>query len=499
MGHGGIGIGIHPVEGAVQSDTAEVHDALIAFLGDTWGEILDDLWVPEAVGWISLGEDSLLTVEVQPHRVTFWFYDSVEWPRGLAIHWLELVLAGRRYWLDERLRKLGYRLDFSTIPPVRKRLYLDHEDRIGLASREEVQWVVGTPGGSTPHDELPPDLRARVERMFESERCACPLCRELRWNLPAHDEAHPGWAIAVVDWHESADNGWTQVIRHGDELTLVLFSRERSYAWLRGRLGGPWRRVDPEPPGGWTYLALDRRDRTWTTRTAAGHMLQSLDGERWVSIEPEGPPPQARLVGLREAGVWLVSGGALTGPEEGPMRLWRSTDGGRTFTERTGPPTHTRCVSVEGGGPLLAVLCGDELWVSADDGASWRQAELPPELYRVQVLVDEEQEALVVFGSLTPEGVVAGFSYDGGASWEGWARDMGESHQVAAVTVAGRWWWSVVPTGDHAPALFTATELGGRWEPCASAVFDHLFPDPVDPHTVWACNGGAVVRVRPTR
>jgi hypothetical protein len=499
MGRGGIGIGIHPVEGAIQSDVDAIHGAVLDFFAETWSTLLDERWASEATDWISMGEDSLLTIEVQPSRVSFWFYDSVEWPRGLAIHWVELVLAGRRYWLDERLRELGYWLDVSTVPPVRKRLYLDFEDRIGLASREEVQWVLGTPGGSTPHAELPPILRAQVERMLESERCACPLCRELRWNLPNHDAALPGWGIATADWHESAADGWTQLIRHGDELTLALYSRDRSYAWFRGRLGGPWRRVDPDPPGGWVMLALDRRDRTWVTRTAAGEMLQSPDGERWSPTGPAGPPEQARLVGNREAGVWLVSGGALTGPEEGPMRLWRSVDGGRTFSERPGPPTQTRCKAVEGAGALLAALCGDELWVSADDGASWWLAELPPELHQVQVLVDEGQGALVVFGSLDPTGVVAGFSFDGGQTWEGWARDLGDAHQIAAVSSGGRWWWSVTPAHDHEPALFTASELGGKWEPCASAVFDRLFPDPSEPHTVWACKGGAVVRVRPSR
>jgi hypothetical protein len=498
MGYGGIGIGIHPVEGAIQAGATQIHHAVLGFLSDTWSAILDQRWVPEATGWISLGEDSPITIEVQSGRVNFWFYDSVEWPRGLAIHWLEIALAGRRYWLDECVRELGFRLDFSTVPVVRKRLYLEFQDRIGLASREEVQWVVGTPGGTTPMAELPPELRAQVERMLQSERCACPLCRDLRWNLPTQDAAQPGWGIAVVDWHESAEGGWTQLVRHGDEIVMALSVKSHSYAWLRGRLGGPWRRIDPGPSGRWAYLALDRRARTWVARTLAGQSVQSPDGDHWTSFDP-GIPPQARLVGQREAGIWLVCGGALTGPEEGPMRLWRSADGGRTFTERQGPPTHARCVSVEGGGPLLTALCGDELWVSADDGLTWRQADLPPELVRLQVLVDERQEALVLFGSLAPSGVVAGFSYDGGLTWEGWARELGESHQLAAVATAGRWWWSVVPSQDHEPALFTATELGGRWEPCVSALFDRLYPDPSEPHTVWACNGGSVVRVRPTR
>jgi hypothetical protein len=296
----------------------------------------------------------------------------------------------------------------------------------------------------------------------------------------------PGWELELVDVHSLGDEGAVALIFDRDELVLGLSCRKPVlFAWLRGRPEGPWRRVDPGPPESWAWLALDPRDRTWVACTEAGQRLSSVDGGRWTPLEPAGPPAQTQLVGLRGATVWLAKDDLL----------WRSTDAGRTFVERPCPPSQATWGAVEGTGPLLASICGQELWVSTDDGEAWRQAELPGELELLRVAVDEAQGAVVVLGTDGAEAACL-YSTDGGASWQRWGHGLGEMGHSLLIDRWGRWWCSLSPAQPGAAALFTSPALGAPWAPCADAICDQLFADPTGPDTVWGCSLGTVLRVR---
>jgi hypothetical protein len=474
MGGSAISLEFSPSPGARLAGADAIEEVLLELLDSGWRERLDAPWKDTATDWISLGEDSLLTLEVwgdPPSQVLFWFHDVVEWPLALARHWLVLVLVGNHFWVDRALQRLGYRLDLSKFPRVDPSdLYFQDGDLIGRASQQEIEWVTG---GRTPHDELSEQARAEVDRVLDTERCRCPICRWSRLGVPERDEAVPGWSVTLVDWRE--DEGKTRIVPDGEEPVLVCSSSDWGlHAWMRGK-----RRLDPPLPGGWLWLALDRRDQTWVALTRTGQTLVSSDAERWRELEDAALPAQARVVGGRDAVVWLATEEAL----------YRSTDAGRTFT-RYEPPSVSPCRSVEGAAELIAVVCVGELWVSEDGGASWAQREIP--LWLKQLVVDGSS-AIVVFGEELP--VQAAFSRDAGRSWQDWSGQFGESHKAAACGPQGRWWWSVMHTGEGELAFFSAPALGAPWEPCAKTIADGLFPDPSDPDLVWAAYGGVVLRV----
>jgi hypothetical protein len=487
MGRSGISIRIEPVDSGVSTTEDAIGQAIHGFLRESWERMLGPDWCNTADLWISMGEDSLLTIEVRAPRVTFWFYDSVEWPIGLAEHWLELALATRRCWLDERLHPLGYRLDLSTIPSIQpfyrrsESPYLVQGKRIGRAEQGQLHWV-NERVPPTPCGELDRETRAALETGW----CHCPACRWFDNAQLCREAARaaPGWELEIVDAHSLSEEGRVEIVFDRGEVVLVLSAVRRSrFAWLRGGPGGPWRRIDPAPTRDWSYLALDPRDGTWVARTEAGEMLQSTDGERWTPLEGEGPPRAAMRLGQRGPVIWLAGEGAL----------WRSTDAGRTFARRPG----LDCEAIEGAGPLLAAMRRYELWVSEDDGASWRQAELPAFMSFLQVRVDAEEGALVVSGTEEPEETAAVIvSRDGGRSWSWWARGLGQGGHELDKDRWGRWWWSLSPARSGAPGLFTSPALGAPWEPCADAVCDGLFADPDEPDTVWGCSLGTVLRVR---
>jgi hypothetical protein len=248
------------------------------------------------------------------------------------------------------------------------------------------------------------------------------------------------------------------------------------YAWMRRG-----RRLDPPRPGGWLWLALDRSDRTWVALTRTGQTLVSSDAEHWRELEGAALPEQARVVGGRDAVVWLAT-------DEG---LWRSTDAGRTFTRWALPPNASPCHLAEGAADHVAAVCRGGLWVTEDGGASWERRQSP---IAMQQLVVDDQGGLVVFGDELP--VRAAFSRDGGRSWQDWSAQFGESHKAAACGPQGRWWWSALHTHEDEIVFFTAAALGAPWEPCAKTIADGLFPDPHEPDTVWAASWGVVLQVR---
>jgi hypothetical protein len=136
---------------------------------------------------VSLGEDSLLTLgdrdqdEDEPTDcISFWFYDSVEWPNELAQHWLHMTLASNRQRLEEMLERVGYRIAEQSYPELDDNRYrfAMAGDRIGLPQGDGIFWAL-------PNYEwqlieaCTPAERERIDAVAAGGPCQCPVCVKL--------------------------------------------------------------------------------------------------------------------------------------------------------------------------------------------------------------------------------------------------------------------------------------------------------------------------------
>jgi hypothetical protein len=188
MGSSGWSIELEPLEGSTPGTWDAVRDVTMQLLWDAWRVALPKPMFKQAWAWVSMGEDSLLTLgdrdqpEDEPTSdITFWFYLSVGWPSELADHWLSLALAEKRAELESNLGELGYRIKpGSRYPELGKHRYrfIVSGKRIGHASEEGVYWAL------PEHDYqessvLSPALRKRLAALVESGACECPYCTKL--------------------------------------------------------------------------------------------------------------------------------------------------------------------------------------------------------------------------------------------------------------------------------------------------------------------------------
>ena len=158
------------------------------FLWDVWRDTLPRSLLDEAWGWVSLGEDSLLTLgdsyqddDEPTDSISFWFYLSVEWPSELAQHWLHMAFVSKRPRFEQVLEGLGYRLaDNSGYPEPGDNRYrfAMPGDRIGHPNGDGIFWAL-------PNYEwqlleaCTPVERERAAAILEGGPCQCPPCVKL--------------------------------------------------------------------------------------------------------------------------------------------------------------------------------------------------------------------------------------------------------------------------------------------------------------------------------
>jgi hypothetical protein len=188
MGSSGWSIDIEARDGKTPCTWAEVREATLDFLWEAWRDALPRSLLDEAWGWVSLGEDSLLTLG-DPHQaddqpadcITFWFYLSVEWPSELAQHWLHMALASKRQRFEQVLEDLGYRLaEQSNYPELGDNRYrfIAVDERIGLPSKEGIYWALPTHAWQLI-DACNPLERERAAAVVDGGPCQCPMCMTL--------------------------------------------------------------------------------------------------------------------------------------------------------------------------------------------------------------------------------------------------------------------------------------------------------------------------------
>lgn len=119
MGRTGIVVKLKRTPKAASQE--KLREVVLAWLGHQWDDILGKKKADEAWGWVSIGQDSLLTVgdydvdqEAPADDLTFWFYRSVDWPMNRAEHYLTAALFRGHDELDDNLEAIGYRLGKNT-------------------------------------------------------------------------------------------------------------------------------------------------------------------------------------------------------------------------------------------------------------------------------------------------------------------------------------------------------------------------------------------------
>jgi hypothetical protein len=162
-------------------------------LWDAWRVALPQPMFERAWEWVSMGEDSLLTVgdrdqdeDAPTSRITFWLYLSVEWPSELADHWVSLALVDRRAQLDAELAECGYRIrpgsEYPELGDDRHRFIVDGE-RIGYASDQGMYWALPEYDFQANH-QLSPAEQERARASLGDVPCECPYCVRLAASRP---------------------------------------------------------------------------------------------------------------------------------------------------------------------------------------------------------------------------------------------------------------------------------------------------------------------------
>jgi hypothetical protein len=187
MGSSGYAYGISAIKGIRLSSRKVVYNATIDFVAKVWKSALSPSNYREAKGWILQGDDSLLTLgapdedlEAPADRLLFMYYETVEWPLGLAEHWLELALASERVAFEERLKKHGYSLHkrgYPTLDKVKGAFFVVGR-RIGQPDDDGVFWQLPE-YDFQEYEELPKKTRALAEAVKKGGPCGCPYCVKL--------------------------------------------------------------------------------------------------------------------------------------------------------------------------------------------------------------------------------------------------------------------------------------------------------------------------------
>jgi photosystem II stability/assembly factor-like uncharacterized protein len=206
-----------------------------------------------------------------------------------------------------------------------------------------------------------------------------------------------------------ADHGAVSMYGGAPGNSAVYLTRDGGRTWTRDAAGPG--AVILSPPGA-TALVVGRLGPDAAVRV-------SDDGGRsWRTLPAPpslGPAIQGRPSVLDRDHVWWVRRALTPGDASAPVELWRTVDGGRTWTR------------LAAAGVPDAGFESDPVWVSTDDGVTWqsRVAVLPAGVSGA-ILTSVTRNALFGVGERPEPGLTAGTgmvpvllrSRDGGAHWE---------------------------------------------------------------------------------
>jgi hypothetical protein len=474
-----------------------VRDAIVSTLAEVWDDFLPYACRETASGWILLGLDSLLTVEVGGGQVIFWFYESVAWPEGIANHWLDLALAARRRDFELALEPLGYAIDPADWPDLSRvhegatRLFFWHGGDVGEANpgRGEVDWQWREYGKSyempsTPYDELDAAARQRVDAVIALGRCACPVC-DARFGPAKVGPFEPAGGHETRREALFSAKDVTAAARIGDTWLVAASSRAHaSWAVVAPSLAGPFATV--------TQLSSRRLGVDHVAVMGSSAVAQigaSSVGERLFSRSDDGgrtwtaPARTAGLPALKRArffdggrpGIVLCAGYPSN-------EIYRSTDGGASFEVLVkapaagGDPIRVLRALLAAGDRLFAIVetkakkKGVRLCTSADGGASFQDVDVPG-LGEPRLLAFWSAEGAAAVCCVGTGG--AACSVDAGASWSMASIGAGSPASIAVSTKS-----ILVAMEAPEPGVYASADGGRTWALASRCAATRVLADP---------------------
>jgi hypothetical protein len=510
MGASGWSIELERERNAAPVD--ELVDAVREHIVEQW------LYWPRRRAWWEMAQSwvhrDLASIEVEENAearvaLMFMFYDSVRWPSLLAAHWVNLALARRRRKFEEKLGALGYAIHDSDgrFPTLllqpRQHLFFVHDGKIGIADRKSIEWQTSTKSEldlpNTPFARLDAKGRAKVLRVLASNRCECPICVELAREI-ATPTAKPPWRLELVESSGSYD--WPHAVRklvqRRDGMLIVRGDGDRGHDL----------RSAPSPKGPWTGLATDFTTKgrairflreegralvAWTESPDAPLQISSDFGKTWS--------PLPKVVGLRHDDrrffvvdphrpkrVFASSRSEFVRRSHKACELWRSEDGGRSWTNVTMAMSVQPKRLVHGlvyvdtspdDPDLLFATCrlrqdDKPLFARSEDGGlTWQLVST-----RVRRVLALPNGVVHGFATLGEKRAVHEKSIDGGVTWSASGTVKG-SHRAACVTKSGRLFWATNQ------CVVTSTDDGATWEPVYEFGASTVLPDAFDADAAW--------------
>ncbi len=325
--------------------------------------------------------------------------------------------------------------------------------------------------------------------------------------------ARPGSPVYVITAGGgllvSRDHGdsWDRLAENGSALSSVAIDPEEPAAayltnvqtlWKTTDAGASWSRVRATNVSGFWIMAFDPRDNALVVHGYDSSYVWSLyrstdGGETFTALT---------IPGQEASDISALAGGSASGNlyVAGFNFFCRTADSGATWTCSATGASFNRIVEVpaaSSNAPAILVAASDRgLLVSADGGATWSRAggPLATTTYASAVAFDDVSGA--VLGG-TQEGIYR--SADRGTSWS-WHGSGLRSSVITALApdptdsahlLASATGYGVRPGWG----LFGSSDAGQSWSPVQSttgpAGFSSLVFDPADPSTLYgAANGG---------
>ncbi|MCC5808127.1 MAG: hypothetical protein JJU00_17495 [Opitutales bacterium] len=247
-------------------------------------------------------------------------------------------------------------------------------------------------------------------------------------------DAENGWLLAGNRTWRTMDGGgtWEQqaavtpagiIVPFGDG-ARITFS-DTSNGWVAGGFGYIARTGDGGETWEVSLMASEFREalsasfldasRGWVG-TMTGQIFRTTDGgATWVRQPADGTTLDGRIESvlfLDDSHGWAL--GAVGGLANRTGRIYRTTDGGSTWSEANIPDGTRQLNRVDFASPTLGIAAGvsGTILRSADGGANWEQVEFGSTLNLTSVRFSEPGSAWIVGGSATLLN-----STDGGQNW----------------------------------------------------------------------------------